>query len=77
MVLKVNYGSKRPTTNPSANLQLFLKWGVKEVLRYFWRGVWHLRGDGETVLTAFCSRFLASLLKDLARVWLKLKGGLI
>ena len=38
----------------------------------FWSVFWHLQGGGEIVSTAFCSRFLASLLKDLARVWVRL-----
>ena len=42
------------------------------MLRHFWEVFWHLQGGGETVSTAFCSRFLASLLKDLARVGVRL-----
>ena len=42
------------------------------MLRHFWEVFWHLQGGGETVSTAFCSRFLASLLKDWARVGVRL-----
>ena len=42
------------------------------MLRHFWEVLRHLQGGGEIVSTTFCSRFLASLSKDLARVGVRL-----
>ena len=43
------------------------------MLRHFWEVFCHLQGGGETVLADFCSRFLASLLENSARVGVRIK----